>query len=343
MSRHMKYLLISVLVTGSLLWAAPAKADIAAGLKAREAERWEQALTEFKKDLKSEQTRFEANWHLGETLVMIGEPKAALEFLEAAVAENSEHANAQYWWGAANGEVAGKASIFSAAKYAKACRKAFEKAVALDPDHLDAREGLMQYYLEAPGFLGGDQDKALEQAKEIMARNKERGYLNMAAVYQNQKDPTKALEAYNDLLMAYPKSTRGLFMRGLMHRKNKRFEEAYSDFRTLAAINPAFDIQDPKAAAYRVRLGLYFMGAVSSQAKIHVTDGINSLRAFLATDDFDIPARKGYGQYYLATLYLADGNLDEARSALMLAMKVAKDKDLKKKLKKLRKQIKKLI
>lgn len=336
----MKQLALTAALVSSIFIAAPAKADIAAGLKARDAQQWEVALKEFEADLQSEKARFEANWRIGETLVMIGKSKEALEFLEAAVEENSEHAEAQYWWGAANGEVAGQASIFSAAGYAKACLKAFEKAVALDPNHLDAREGLMQYYLEAPGFMGGDQNKALEQANAILAQNQERGYLNLAAVYQAQEKPDLALEAYNDLLIAFPTSTNGLLTRGSLHRDSKRYNEAFTDFQALAAIDPSTE-ENKEHASHRIRLGLYYMGAVSSDAKIHVADGIESLQTFLEQGKFDYPIRESYGHYYLATLHLLGGDITSARTAAERAAKGQQDKNLKKRLKKLRKKLKK--
>ncbi len=39
-------------------------------------------------------------------------------------------------------------------------REHFEKAVELDPRNLDAREGLVQFYVQAPALVGGDAGKA---------------------------------------------------------------------------------------------------------------------------------------------------------------------------------------
>lgn len=336
----MKKLLTTTFLAASLLAAQPAAADVAAGLSARDAGEWEQALTEFDKALKEDATSFEANWRMGETLVMLGEAKEALDYLETAIEQNPNHADAHYWWGAANGEMAGQASIFSASGYAKACRTAFEKAVELDPGHLDAREGLLQYYLEAPGFLGGDSDKALGQAQAIFEQDRERGYLNLAAVYNGTKAPDKALSAYNDLLSEFPESSRGYFSRGMMLRQTGKLEAAFKDFDKLASLDPTVE-EDAEFAAYRVRLGLYFKGAVASQTKTNLDDGIDSLKAYLAEGDFDVPARKNYGHYYLAVMLLEKGDADKAREMYEIAAKDNKDKDLKKRLKKLRKRLKK--
>jgi len=46
-----------------------------------------------------------------------------------------------------------------------------EKAVELNPDSIEARFDLMEYYLQAPAFLGGDVAKAEGQAREISKRS----------------------------------------------------------------------------------------------------------------------------------------------------------------------------
>ena len=54
-------------------------------------------------------------------------------------------------------------------------RAAVERAITLDPDNLDARTTLMQFLLQAPGFVGGSRDGAREQAIEIERRDRARG------------------------------------------------------------------------------------------------------------------------------------------------------------------------
>lgn len=58
---------------------------------------------------------------------------------------------------------------------AKKGRRALEQAVALDPDLLDAREGLVQFHVRAPGIAGGSKDEAARQAGEIARRDQWRG------------------------------------------------------------------------------------------------------------------------------------------------------------------------
>lgn len=74
---------------------------------------------------------------------------------------------------------------------------AMERAVALDPGDLDARDGLMRFYAKAPWPLG-DPEKALLQAAEIAKRDPKRGasaYLAIAAVFEKAGRRQLALSA----------------------------------------------------------------------------------------------------------------------------------------------------
>ena len=68
----------------------------------------------------------------------------------------------------------------------------FEKAVELDYSNIDARAGLAQYYLMAPGIMGGDINKAIEQANIVIKYNEIRGRSMLAEIYVRQKDMKKA-------------------------------------------------------------------------------------------------------------------------------------------------------
>ena len=45
--------------------------------------------------------------------------------------------------------------MFTATGLASKARQNFERAVQLDPQNREALSDLFEYYLEAPGFLGG--------------------------------------------------------------------------------------------------------------------------------------------------------------------------------------------
>lgn len=98
-------------------------------------------------------------------------PDVAVALLRSALAQSPNDSNVHYLLGVAYGDLAEKANVFRQPSLARHSRDEFERAVQLDPDNLDARYALVEYYTLAPGFLGGNNQKALAEAAEIRARN----------------------------------------------------------------------------------------------------------------------------------------------------------------------------
>jgi len=71
------------------------------------------------------------------------------------------------WLGRVYGVKAGRANILSAAGLAIKARDEFQRAAQLDPRDADALVDVAEYYIEAPGIMGGGVDKAREQAKVL--------------------------------------------------------------------------------------------------------------------------------------------------------------------------------
>ncbi len=88
------------------------------------------------------------------------EYERAIALLENAVQAAPDCAECAHQLGRAYGRLAENANWIAAMGLAKKSRIAFENAVALDPDNAQALEDLIKFYRHAPGFLGGDEDKA---------------------------------------------------------------------------------------------------------------------------------------------------------------------------------------
>lgn len=94
----------------------------------------------------------------------------AATWFERAVQLDGGNSDYHRWLGHTYGQLAqhaGGEAFFLARKV----KTHLEKAVELNPDNIEARFDLMEYYLQAPAFLGGDAAKAEGQAKEISRRN----------------------------------------------------------------------------------------------------------------------------------------------------------------------------
>ncbi len=71
------------------------------------------------------------------------------------------------WLGCAYGEKAERENFLAAIVLAVKVREEFERAVQLDAKNVEARLDLAEFYVEAPAFLGGGEQKARAQAQSI--------------------------------------------------------------------------------------------------------------------------------------------------------------------------------
>ncbi|MGA3211769.1 MAG: tetratricopeptide repeat protein [Terriglobales bacterium] len=88
---------------------------------------------------------------------------------QKAVALQPRNSDYHMWLARAYGEKAEHSPWFTALAFARKTRVEFETAVALNGSNVDAREDLASYYIEAPSFLGGGNDKAQVQADQVLA------------------------------------------------------------------------------------------------------------------------------------------------------------------------------
>lgn len=96
---------------------------------------------------------------------------SALRMGERSTALEPRSSLFHQWVGRAAGRKAENSNPFTAFGLARRVKTEFERAVALDGNNLSARADLVEYYLEAPGFLGGDKNKARQQAEAVAPRN----------------------------------------------------------------------------------------------------------------------------------------------------------------------------
>jgi cytochrome c-type biogenesis protein CcmH/NrfG len=141
---------------------------------------------------------------IGQCYYMLEDYKKASEAFQRAV--DVEPGNSVYWdWlGRAYGRRAETSSFFTAPSYASKARQYFEKAVQLDPQNLDAVDDLFEYYLEAPGFLGGGKDKAAELSERIREPSPARYHSMQARLAEKDKKMDVAEREFRAAIEAAP-------------------------------------------------------------------------------------------------------------------------------------------
>jgi len=124
----------------------------------------------------------------GKNYFMLGDYKRAIEFFEKISPASSE---SELWLGRAWGRRAEGGSPF-AIVYATRTHQYFEKAIALDPHNREAKNDLFDFYLNAPGILGGGIEKAEAAAKSIAAERPAESELEEAQIAEKRNDFTAA-------------------------------------------------------------------------------------------------------------------------------------------------------
>lgn len=131
----------------------------------------------------------------------------------------------QLWLGRIYGEKADRAGFLSAAGLAKKVRTSFERAVALDPKSWEARTDLAEFYLEAPGIVGGGKDKAREQIDAIAPLNPGMAHWVAARIAEKNKDAAAAEHAYRAAIAATNSGARAWLDLAIFLRHANRLDE----------------------------------------------------------------------------------------------------------------------
>ena len=155
----------------------------------------EQAQKEFENLNRNDPKHAETFYYLGLVQQSRGEYLEAGKLYDQAIELDDKQSKFHLGRGQAYGSAAGNASFFKQMRLAGKIKSSFERAVELDADNVDARSGLIVYYLNAPGIAGGSEEKAEQQAIEIGKRDVFRGHLAMANIYQAQEND-QAVEQY---------------------------------------------------------------------------------------------------------------------------------------------------
>jgi tetratricopeptide (TPR) repeat protein len=162
----------------------------------------------------------------------------AIAACEKAVSLQPNNSEYHLWLGRTYGEKADASNFFTAAGLARKVRAEFERAVQLDPNNVMARVDLAEFYLEAPGIVGGGQDKARAQASAVARVNPERAHWIQARLAEKNKDTATAEREYRAAIEASHGGGNAWLNLASFYRKNGRFDEMHDALKKAAAAPP---------------------------------------------------------------------------------------------------------
>jgi tetratricopeptide (TPR) repeat protein len=175
---------------------------------------------------------------IGQNYYGRAEYKKATEALEKALALDPTSSDINLWLGRAYGRRAETSNPLSAPGHAGRARQFFEKSTQLNPNNLDAQSDLFEYYLEAPGFLGGGLDKAAATAAQMALINPAEGYSAQAKLDEKRKQYASAEAHLRRAIEVAPHQVGRLLDLARLLTKQGRFSEADQNLAKAVQIEP---------------------------------------------------------------------------------------------------------
>jgi tetratricopeptide (TPR) repeat protein len=252
-----------------------------------------------------------AAYYLGRIAMIDNDSDEAIRQFERAV--KLEEGNALYhvWLGSALGDAAGRASPFKQPFMARRVKNEWERAVALDPNQIDARFNLVQFYTMAPGFMGGGIDKARQQADDLTKRNPMRGAMARGLIEEHEKNAAAAEAAYQQAIAAAPDSSAGYFALINAYARAGKAADAFATLDQYVKRQP----DD--------RWALYHNGRASGVTGQQLDRGEAALEQFLAKPPLDAhPANLAGAHYWLGQIAEKRGAKDAAREHYRTALRI---------------------
>ena len=209
---------------------------------------------------------------LGQSYFMDGEYRKSVDALERAASLAPNDSDIQTWLGRAYGRRAETSFALQAIGFASKSRQAFEKAVKLDPHNREALNDLFEFYVEAPGFIGGGIDKAKSLLPAIAQDDPAEIYFARARIAEKKDQLGDAEAQLRRAVDIAPHQVGRLLDLAKFLYKVGRFDEGDSFFRAAEQCAPnAPRILFARASAY-------------IQSKRNLPEAASLLKRYIASD-----------------------------------------------------------
>jgi tetratricopeptide (TPR) repeat protein len=305
MSTLTKLLMVTVLVCFSVIASA---ADTAVGLLA--AGRIDDAISTLQQKISGSPNDADSYNLLCRAYFALGNWDPGVSACEKAVALAPNNSEYHLWLGRIYGEKADASSFLTAAGLAKKVRTEFETAVKLSPDSVSARTDLAEFYLEAPGIVGGGRDKAEAQAQTLSTMDAAKAHWVIARIAEKKKDMAAAEREYRAAIEASKGSAESWLDLALFFRHANRMDDMEDA------------IKHASTAPMKQPVVLVDSAETLIRAQRNLPLAVQLLRRYLSSNTVeDAPAFKAH--YLLGTALEKQGDkagaANEYRTALSLA------------------------
>src|SRR5713101_5933675 len=313
MVKRMKWLLAALCIASGAIAATTVKqeASLEVGRRAYEASEYPKAIQTLQAAAAQEPQNGDVQLLLAKSYLELQQHDPAIKSAEKAVAIDPRNSIYHEWLGRAYGEKADRASWFSAISLAKKTRKEFETAVQLDAKNYSARQVLIEFDCSAPGLVGGGEEQAWPQIKQLAEMDAAEGHYAEGNCRRQKKDFAAADAEFAKALESNPKSAELIYDIGDYAVKRSQAD-------TLLAVAEAGERVAPNEPR-----GKFYRGVALILRKEDLDESETLLREYLKK----APLRSGYPRpaavhAWLGRLFENQGKAEEAAKEYESALKL---------------------
>lgn len=195
----MKKFLSLLLLFPLMIWS---QSDYGKAEKLFDVGKYDQARPIFESFLKDNPSHLKTIEYLGD---IAGHQKSwdkAIVYYRKLKQLKPSEANYYYKYGGVLGMKAKESNKFAALGMIGEVKASFEKAIELNPKHIEARWALVMIYIQLPGIVGGSETKAIKYSNELLKLSPVDGYLSRGQIDEHFKRYTAAEQQYKKAIAA---------------------------------------------------------------------------------------------------------------------------------------------
>ncbi len=231
----------------------------------------------------------------------------AIGYYKQLVEAKPNNANYHYKYGGVMGMKALEVNKLAALGMIGDIKKAFKTTAKLDPNHIDVRWALVEFYIQLPGIVGGSEKTAIAYANELDNLSKVDGYLAKGYIAEYSNRPKDAETFYKKAIHIGGSVTCYQKLTNLYENTTKEPKKAIANIE--------------EAQTKHQRNGLHYqIGKVCAQYNVQLEKGIKCLNVYIENHSSTDGVPKSWAYYRLAQIHKHKGNKDKALKYIDLAL-----------------------
>ncbi|MFV8339940.1 tetratricopeptide repeat protein [Flavobacterium sp. LB3P21] len=195
----MKHIILVFLLFPIMIWS---QSNFDKAEKLFKEEKFEQSQSLFESVLKTNSSDLKTIEYLGDIAGHYKSWDKAIGYYKKLKLLKPSEADYHYKYGGALGMKAKESNKFKALGMIDEVKASFEKAISLNPKHIESRWALIEIYIQLPGIVGGSESKAIKYSNELLRLSPVDGYLSRGHIEEYFKRYATAEQQYKKAIIA---------------------------------------------------------------------------------------------------------------------------------------------